>query len=320
MRQSPPDKRRPNLPNVAIRNEGELESTQVTAAPNVMRSRTRRDRPYLIVIGGTSVGEMFPLRAPEVIIGRAHDATVRFDDEGVSRRHARLRCNDTEVHIEDLGSVNGTFVNGDPLVRARLLADGDKITLGPITILKFTYSDDLDETFQRRMFEASLLDGLTKAYNKSYFLDRLEKEVAYARRHSTPLSLVMLDIDFFKRINDTYGHPAGDAVLVQVAGAALDSLRKEDVFARYGGEEFAVICRGLDVSQARLVAERLRGAVAATRTSHAGLQLAVTVSLGVAGLIETKAQNGPELVGAADQALYGAKKSGRNRVLDTSEL
>jgi diguanylate cyclase (GGDEF)-like protein len=311
----PSDRRRLNLPRLTIP-ENEPESTKVTAARNVMPGRSRRDRPFLIVIGGGSVGEMFALRQPEVIIGRARDSHVRFDDEGVSRRHARVTCDAGDVHIEDLGSANGTFVNGDPVYVRRALADGDKITLGPITILKFTYSDDLDETFQRHMFEASLRDGLTKAYNKSYFIDRLEKEVAYARRHGLPLSLVMLDVDHFKSINDTYGHPAGDAVLVQVARAALDSLRKEDVFARYGGEEFAVICRGLDVPRARQLAERLRAAVSSTRTVHEGHTLAVTASLGVAGRLEVGAETPAELIASADQALYEAKRSGRNRVVD----
>jgi diguanylate cyclase (GGDEF)-like protein len=320
MRTDPPDKRIPSLPNLAIAPEHELESTKVTAARKLTLTTARRNRPFLVVIGGASVGEMFALRQPEVIIGRARDATVRFEDEGVSRRHARILCTAEEVAIEDLGSANGTFVNGDPISARRALADGDKITLGPITILKFTYSDDLDETFQRRMFEASLRDGLTKAYNKSYFLDRLDKEVAYARRHGVPLSLVMLDVDHFKRINDTHGHPAGDAVLVQVARTALDTLRKEDVFARYGGEEFAVISRGLDVPRARYLAERLRGAVASARTPLDGRDLAVTVSLGVAGCLEVGAETSADLITAADHALYEAKRAGRNRVVDTTQL
>src|SRR5690606_4501307 len=103
----------------------------------------------------------------------------------------------------------------------------------------------LDENFQQQMFDAALRDGLTKAYNKSYFLTQLEIEMAFALRHATPLSLVMFDVDHFKHVNDTYGHLAGDAVLMKLAGLAQASVRAEDVFARYGGEEFAIICRGI---------------------------------------------------------------------------
>jgi diguanylate cyclase (GGDEF)-like protein len=199
-------------------------------------------------------------------------------------------------------------------VSSRTLADGDKITLGSITILKFTYSDDLDETFQRRMLDASLRDGLTKAYNKSYFLERLDKELTFARRHATALSLVMLDVDHFKKLNDTFGHPAGDAVLVRLSRTVMDALRKEDVFARYGGEEFAVICRGIDGPNACLAAERLRRLIGGLHIDHAGIDLTLTVSMGVAEWQEVKAETPASLVGAADAALYEAKRSGRNRV------
>jgi two-component system, cell cycle response regulator len=207
------------------------------------------------------------------------------------------------------------FVNGEPVVSTRLLTDGDKITLGSITILKFTHSDDLDESFQRRMFEAALRDGLTAAYNKRYFMDRLGTELAYARRHQIPVSLIMLDLDHFKAVNDTFGHPAGDAVLAKLSKVALDTLRAEDVLARYGGEEFAVICRGVDVRQTTVVAERLRELIAAARTTHDRHDIAVTVSLGVAGFPDVDAEQPAQLISAADEALYEAKRAGRNRVV-----
>src|SRR5262249_35562882 len=158
---------------------------------------------------------------------------IRIEDEGVSRKHARLTTNGTEVHLEDLGSANGTFVNEQPLKVRRLLEDGDKIKLGSTTIIKFSYSDEIEESFQRRMFEAALRDGLTRAYNKKYLLERLDKELAFSLRHGTPLTLFLLDADHFKSVNDTFGHPAGDAVLVALAAIVQDTIRKEDVFARY---------------------------------------------------------------------------------------
>jgi PleD family two-component response regulator len=155
--------------------------------------------------------------------------------------HARLSVQGVEVYIEDLKSANGTQVNGEKVTSRVPLRDGDKITAGATTILKFTYGDDLEETFQRKLLEAAIRDGLTKAYNKQYFLERLDTEVAFAQRHKTSLSLLMLDVDHFKRINDTFGHPRGDEVLVKLAGVVHETIRKEDVFTRYGGEEFAIL-------------------------------------------------------------------------------
>jgi diguanylate cyclase (GGDEF)-like protein len=315
MPKKPFDQRRRNLPKLHDDAEDHRESTKkIKTLGGKAPSPKGRDRPFLIVIGGENAGEMHALRQSEIIIGRARTSTIRLDDDGVSRSHAKVTCLGSEVHIEDLESANGTFVNEEPVVSRRPLTDGDKITLGSVTILKFTYNDDLDESFQRRMFEAALRDGLTTAYNKRYFMDRLTKELAYARRHGVALSLIMLDIDHFKRINDTFGHPTGDAVLVKLSKLALDTLRTEDVFARYGGEEFAVICRGVDVQNATSVAQRLRELVASMRTKVDGGDAAVTLSLGVAGYPDIDAEKPEQLVSAADEALYEAKRAGRNRV------
>jgi diguanylate cyclase (GGDEF)-like protein len=295
--------------------EQDSECTAIGVAPRAPVSVARRDRPYLIVIGGGSVGEMFPLRQDEAIIGRARDATIRFEDDGMSRKHARLRCSGTRVEIEDLGSANGTFVNGEPVTGWRALTEGDKVTLGSITVLKFTYNDELDEAFQRHMFDASFRDALTKAYNKKYLMERLDKELAFAWRHGTALSLMLLDVDHFKRVNDTFGHPAGDAVLVNLSATVSAALRKEDVFARYGGEEFAVVCRGVDLAGAAGLADRLRELVALAHAAHNGRDLAVTASFGISSCLECGAKTVADLISSADKALYAAKRGGRNRVI-----
>jgi diguanylate cyclase (GGDEF)-like protein len=125
----------------------------------------------------------------------------------------------------------------------------------------------------------------------------------------------MFDVDHFKKLNDTYGHPAGDAALVLMARAVADALRKEDVFARYGGEEFAVICRGIDGANACRAAERLRRLIAGLSVEHAGRELTLTVSIGVADWREVQAETPASLLSAADAALYEAKHGGRNRVV-----
>ncbi len=299
--------------------DDDADATSVTRISSIAGAEKFRDAlkrtPHLVVLVGSSVGETFRLEPGELVLGRSPTATIRFDDDGVSRRHARLFSTPTgEWMIEDLKSANGTLVNGER-VATRALQPEDKVQLGPTTLLKFTMPDELEENFQRQMYDAALRDGLTRAFNKKYFLTRLDTELAYARRHRTNLSLIMLDVDHFKRVNDTLGHLAGDAVLVAVAQAVMRTLRAEDVFARYGGEEFAVICRGVGRDHACVLAERIRSLVESTPfDTGTGAPLQVTISLGVAGMPEYAAESSVQLVAAADEALYAAKRSGRNRV------
>jgi two-component system cell cycle response regulator len=286
---------------------GELE--------NELKKRIPRDRANLIVLTGTNVGEMFRIEPGESVIGR-----------GSGRRrapHRRRHLAQARAHHSERRqgrargprqSSNGTYVNGE-VIRTSELHDGDKIRLGSTTVLKFSYHDHLDESFQQQMYDAALRDALTRAFNKKYFIDRLETEIAYARRHQQPLSLVMFDVDFFKRINDTYGHVAGDYVLARLARIAAGAVRTEDVFARYGGEEFGVICRGVGLANAGILGERLRTLIQACSFEHEGQPLPVTISAGVAAYPEVDAKTCTELIAAADEALYEAKRTGRNRVL-----
>jgi diguanylate cyclase (GGDEF)-like protein len=273
----------------------------------------KRDRAYLVVLAGASVGEMYKIEVETTVVGRGQKAQIRLLDDGISREHAQLVVRGNKVVLEDLGSTNGTYCNGLKVDKKELV-DGDKILVGSTTILKFTYHDNLDEIFQKQMYESALRDGLTKAFNKKYFTDRLESEFTFSTRHVTPLTLVLFDIDHFKKVNDTYGHQAGDYVLSELSMLMTNSLRAEDVFARYGGEEFGVICRGSDLAQGQIVAERLRRAVEGQTFSYDGKVIPVTISLGVAGLPDPTIKDTTELIGAADAALYRSKHGGRNRV------
>jgi two-component system cell cycle response regulator len=215
--------------------------------------------------------------------------------------------------LHDLGSTNGTFCRGLRVDR-HVLEDGDKILVGSSTVLKFTYHDSLDEVFQRQMYESALRDDLTKTFNKKYFTDRLESEFAFAMRTKADLSLVVFDLDHFKTINDTHGHPTGDQVLSDMAAVVAALIRAEDVFARVGGEEFAVICRGADSVQGRAVAERVRQAVAGHKFIIEDKNIPVAVSAGVASIPDSRIADAQALIAAADQALYEAKRTGRNCV------
>jgi diguanylate cyclase (GGDEF)-like protein len=288
------------------------ERTQISEGP-VASGSVKRDRAYLVVLAGSSVGEMFKLVDETTIIGRGGRAQIRLLDEGISREHAQVMVEGGRVFLNDLGSTNGTYCNG-LRVEKKELVDGDKILVGSTTILKFTYHDDLDEIFQKQMYESALRDGLTKAFNKKYFTDRLESEFTFASRHGTPLALALFDIDHFKKVNDTYGHQAGDHVLTEMAVLLSATLRAEDVFARYGGEEFAVICRGSDSNQARVVGERLRKSVEGYKFVFEGHHIPITISVGVAVLPDPEVRDANDVVALADKALYASKHAGRNRV------
>ena len=194
------------------------------------------------------------------------------------------------------------------------LKDGDKVQVGRGTVLRFGFQDALDESFHENLLSSALRDGLTKLFNKRYLMDRLDSELKFALRHETSLSLLLLDIDHFKKVNDTHGHLAGDAVLANLAQVLGRAVRNEDVVARFGGEEFAIILRAIGIEPAIHMAERLRRLVEQTSASTGGAALKATVSIGVAGLPSTGVKTPEQLVEAADQALYAAKDDGRNCV------
>jgi two-component system, cell cycle response regulator len=290
------------------------DTTQVKAPPSDAAGvDAKRVEAYLIVLAGSSVGEMYKLNRPRTVIGRGPTAEIRILDEGVSREHCEVVRDGEKVTLRDLRSTNGTFCRGAS-VSSIELTDGDKILVGSGTVLKFTYHDKLDEDFQRQMLESVLRDDLTKAFNKKYFLDRVESEFAYAVRHNVPVALVSFDIDHFKQTNDSFGHLAGDHVLIEVASAVQGTVRVEDVFARVGGEEFSIVCRGADLMQGRIVGDRVRHAVEKRKIVYEGRTIPITISVGVAAVPSPSIRDATEFISAADQMLYEAKRTGRNRV------
>lgn len=293
--------------------DDDLGSTKLTTRAAAFGEASSTRHANLVVLVGAEVGRMYRLERGDTVIGRSQQATVTLDDDSISRQHCTLTRVGDQFVVEDRGSSNGTYVNGDRVSRA-VLKDGDKIRVGETTILRFGLVDGLDERFQQQLYDAALRDALTGAFNKRYFLDSLAKEIRFAARHQSQLVLVMFDLDHFKRVNDTYGHLAGDAILSQLGALALAVLRSEDVFARYGGEEFGVIARGISLAQGAQLAERLRTKVESTPFPIGAESLRVTLSLGVCswhpGFVEPA-----HFIGAADEALYEAKRTGRNRAV-----
>lgn len=294
----------------------DFEITLVTKQMlNIVESASSEKQGTLTVLLGAQVGAAFQLNSRATLLGRNPRAQVPIEDDGVSRSHARiLRRGDGSYEIEDTGSTNGTFIDDVRIEGRADLHDGARIRVGN-TLLRFAFQDEIEWEASKRVYEASVRDGLTRAFNRRYFEERLISEFAFAARHGSALCVLLVDIDEFKRINDQWGHQAGDQVLRNIGAELRTALRTEDVLARYGGEEFAVLARGIHVGGARQLAERLRTTVERTPVEWEGDQIRVTISVGLAHNHSGAAATDPQrLVAAADKALYLAKDNGRNRV------
>ena len=274
--------------------------------------------PCLLFLSGVSAGMVLPLDVEmgAVRIGRDNTCEVFIESPEVSRVHACItRTEEGVLQIEDMGSSNGTFLNNESINRA-LLQEGDKLQVGPHILLKLLFHDEEELGYANQFFERSNQDSLTGLANRRYFLQHLEREVAFAKRHSRALSLAMLDIDHFKAVNDTHGHNAGDEVLCQLAARGKATIRAEDLLARYGGEEFAVVLRDTGPHGAMVMAERLRRAISTEHFVFGSIELPVTASIGIVA-IGGEAWDDVTLermIEVADARLYGAKRAGRNRV------
>lgn len=302
----------------------ELNRTLVADSTDPVGGEPKPIRAVLTTGGSDDTGRVLAVAAiGSTSLGRGDSCTYRFDDDNVSSLHAQIVVIGGAYMLSDSRSTNGTFVNDERIGAPVRLSSGDRIRLGPSLSLRFNLMDEDEQKALVRMYEAALLDGLTRVFNRKHMDERLDAELAYAVRHGAELSVIMLDVDFFKKVNDVHGHPGGDAVLRHVATTLGKGLRTEDLLARYGGEEFAVITRGTSLAEASIVAERLRHAI---ESSPADLPpnadgtvtaLSVTASFGVAALSECSPKEKATLLARADARLYGAKQGGRNRVHTT---
>ncbi|HSM93311.1 MAG TPA: GGDEF domain-containing protein [Anaeromyxobacteraceae bacterium] len=295
---------------------GELDATW-TALPRIQAPS--KEHAFLLVLSGPQLGAIFPLETGrELIIGRRDDADVLISDDGVSRRQASLRVDGDHAVLSDLGSANGTYVDGARVEEARLV-NGARVHIGMQTVLKFIWADDVEAEYQRKLVEGALQDPLTGLDNRRMLEERLEAELASAKRHDRLLAILMVDIDRFKAVNDQRGHLAGDEALRMVARTLRATVRQEDFVARFGGEEFVVIAPETGLDGARQLGERIRHAVERSRCVWQDQELSVTVSVGATvSLLPAELLPGEtarQLVDVADRALYRAKHEGRNRVV-----
>lgn len=283
----------------------------------------RKDlRPTLVFLNGDSMSTSVPLEREEVIIGRALNTDVRLNDFKVSRQHASISTiydaekRDTKYLLTDLDSKNGTFINGEPIGR-EWLHNGDKISIGQ-HLLRFELLDEIDREYHRQIRRLVTHDDLTGLHSSRSFFSELRRETARSAAEKRPFCVLMLDVDHFKSVNDTYGHLTGSHTLEEIGACITQNLRTGDVASRFGGEEFAAFLLDAELPQGLVAAERIRTFIEEThfsviRQGKPSDTHQLTVSLGVAAF-PSDSRDPIELVEMADSALYRAKRAGRNRV------
>jgi diguanylate cyclase (GGDEF)-like protein len=295
---------------------GQLDIPDLAIAIDV----AEKSKPCLIVLAGLDMGKAVFITDGEFIVGRDPSCDLALQDDGISRRHIKItKLSGNNILVTDLNTTNGTYANGT-LVKETVLNPSKKILLGRNTVIKYVIQDAFDLKYQQEMFNSSTRDGLTGIYNRRYLIQKLIGDMSFSRRHRLAFTLLMFDIDHFKKINDTYGHTTGDEVLISIANIVAATIRKEDIFGRYGGEEFAIIAQGTNYEGAHTLAERIRKAVAdepAHAVSETGDMIPVTVSIGTATLAPGAIMDAPKLISITDQNMYQAKESGRNKSVST---
>jgi diguanylate cyclase (GGDEF)-like protein len=289
--------------------------------------RPKRDlKPSLVFLSGDLLAVPIPLERQEVVLGRALEADVRINDSKVSRQHARIitisESEETRYLLTDLSLTNGTYLNGVK-IKQEFLQNGDKITIGE-HILRFDLLDEIDREYQKQIRRLLSHDDLTGLLSSRSFFSELRREAGKAKAEKRLFCVLMMDIDHFKLVNDSYGHLTGSKTLEEIGICINSILRTGDVAARFGGEEFAAFLLDAELSQGIIAGERIRSAVESqafsvvkqgkTFESHH-----ITISIGVASFPEDSSDP-IELVEMADSALYRAKREGRNRVCAYRDL
>jgi two-component system cell cycle response regulator len=302
--------RHPRDPNDTSDSDHVRAKTVVTSISRISERPTGKEA-CLVVIYGSELGKKYNLNAPSLVIGRSSKCDIQIDQESISRNHTKIVNTGKSILIRDLGSTNGTYVNDEP-IDEYVMRDGDLIKIGR-TIFKFLTGGNIENAYHEEIYRLTTIDGLTQIFNKRYFLETLEREIARSHRYRRELSLVMFDIDHFKKVNDSFGHLAGDYVLKHLAQTVKTRIRREDCFARYGGEEFAIVLPEIDGLNSKPFAEKIRQLVEVTDFKFENTSMPITISMGVSTL-DGDSLDPLALIKRSDERLYEAKSSGRNCV------
>lgn len=261
---------------------------------------------------------LLPIGKAPFLIGREDYCSLTIAEDSVSRSHAEIRLDEESKQylLIDLCSTNGTYLNDECLKDQCLqLRAGDTIRVGS-HVYKFMTSDQIEAQYHEAAYSMMTTDSLTNVWNKRYFLDMLNREVRRSARSKLPLTLLMLDMDHFKKVNDQHGHLIGDEVLREFALRLSHQLREEDLLARFGGEEFTITLIETDQKQAEVVARRCLKAISSAPFQTTVGKISCTVSIGGATYFGLPPETSTEqLIQSADASLYQAKEAGRNQIL-----
>ena len=290
-----------------------VTETWVTAPERPISITNRSACLVHIYPTGPGMGTRYPLGDAPLVLGRGSDCEIRINDHSVSRRHARIQPGADGYYAVDLQSTNGTFVNDVPASMYKL-KDGDYLRIGNC-IYRFLMGGNVEAEYHEEIYRLTIIDALTDIHNKRYLLEFLDRELSRSARYHRPLSLIMIDLDRFKLVNEKLGHLGGDFILREMAVCVKGSIRKEELYARYGGEEFVIVLPETALENGIFVAERIRQLIERHLFQYEGKPYPITVSIGVSATSGETSLTPHELIRQADEKLFIAKNTGRNRVV-----
>lgn len=309
------------LPPSITRTNGEItDEIDLRALADELRSTYHKhQRGCLVVMAGPDVGCIAQLGNDGCMIGRDPTCQLKLQDDSISRIHASVKQHKNGVvTIKDLNSTNGTFLAGQR-IDAATLSDNDTVLLGKNTVIKFQSRSSVQKSLHDELYEFATRDNLTGILNRRAVLERMSANMSFAKRHRCPVSLLMMDIDDLQRVNDTYGHLAGDTTLTRTAQHLLSNIRAEDVLGRYSGEVFLLLAPGIDAAGGKALAERIRAQIEQDIISMENdpRNIRITVSIGVATVTHGRSYDPDVLISTAEVSLFRAKDGGRNCVVAT---
>ncbi len=297
--------------------DGDGDKTTVIVSLNELGDKSGQEPrvPILRISRGTETGRHFILRDQQNFnIGRSNECFIVTPDASCSRKHAEFfLASSGDVFVKDLGSTNGTAVNGVRITAPKLLEVNDLIQVGDNTEFVYEQMRKSEAEAQVEIYEKATRDALTGIYNRQFFEDNIIAIIKRRNAEQSGMGLIIFDIDHFKKVNDTYGHPVGDAVIKEVGRRIPTMIRGDDIFARIGGEEFAIMLRTNDEALVAKMTERIRKVIEATPFHTDKGDLPIRISVGSAFVVGPKKIDYPTLYEATDKALYEAKQSGRNQ-------